>query len=800
MKSLLNLRNAFIILPISLLGLSLVNKSDIEDPRVAKIVQKNELFRNLFEQQKIYIQTDKSLYITGETIWIKAYLMDALSFTSDTLSKEIFVELFDQNQGKAGNIILRNNKGISEGYILLSDTLIEGNYQLRAYTNWMRNFDQDYFFHKTISIKNPGYGENVTRRRLKRITDFNKDLKKKEKDFKITFFPEGGDLVAGLPCRVAFKVENGSGIPQEGKGALLDNIGNEVVKFETVHDGMGSFIFVPRADNRYKAIMTFSNGNDGKFDFPEVLSTGVTMSVEHTEKGDIKVIIRPGENFPEGTIIVIAQSRSQIAFISAGEIRNKQIVSVIPVTKLPAGITQITLFNNEGEPVCERLVFIKPLSGKDINSVDLSTTVINDSVFCRIKVMPGNSEHLSGNFSFSVVENLSDRESRGNENILTNLLLTSDIKGRINNPAYYFNTNNPDASGYLDLIMLTNGWRRFVWKDLLEDNFPVINYSREGGISFTGTVYADNISEIIPDCQVVMSFLNKLNYKLKTTTDIKGKFDFPVVEYDDSDYVKIETIQTSKGKQGHIAIDEVPAPGENVRPYPSYFNEEYNSAKLKDNTKRENAELKKKPQGNQSNKSDPSSIKYYNPSFVLKIGEDARGYRNVFEFIKGKIPGLSIYNDQVTIRGVRSFNATNEALFIFDGVQVDYTTINNLQPIDIDRVEVVKGDEAAVFGSRGSNGVLLFYSKRANNIKMSSIELKMNGYQKTREFYIPPEESWKFKPENSDVARTIFWKPSVFLDSDGEAVIGFKQRSASDKYNITIEGLTDSGEIIYKEN
>lgn len=796
MKPLFKIIVPLLFLFSSFLFLSLINHSDTDDPRIEKIVSQVKKFGEQNEQQKAYLQTDKEIYLAGENIWIKAYLINANTFQSDTVSREIFVELLDPGQRVACNIILRNRKGVSEGNIHLRDSLMDGNYQLRVYTKWMSNFDPDFFFFKTIRIKNPGYADIITKSRLENITRLNADIRKKENEFVVTFFPEGGDLIADLSSLVAFKAENNLGTPQDIRGVVLDNKGKEVVSFSSAHDGMGTFSIQPHADIKYKAKVTFSNGDIREYPIPRVLSEGITMSADPSDKDNIKLRIRPGKN-STGNIIVVAQSRSQIHYISKGEIKGKDVLTILPKKLFPPGITQITIFNNEGEPVCERLVFIHPVPGVNIGKVEIASAPINDSTTYKIKVSPNNGNLSSGNLSLSVVENLPDKENTADENILTNLLLTSDIKGRVNNPSYYFDPHNSNASNYLDLVMLTNGWRRFVWKDLLADKFPPINYSRVDGITVSGTVFGDYISQTIPNSSVILSVLNKLDYKLKTTTDFKGRFEFPAIEFEDSAYIKIETVNSSEEKSRHISLDEITSPNSITNPSPLLNNESYDKSKLKENTKQENLKRKKNPKI-KSKQENTTSFRYYNPSFVLKAGDNANGYNTLLEFISGKIPGVTVSNDQILIRGSRSINLGNDPLFIYDGGQIDMTTLKSLIPSQIDRIEVVKGDDAAAFGSKGSNGVLVFYSRGSGFTKSSSIELKLAGYQKTREFYIPPYQSWAYKPENFGVPRTIFWEPNIILDSKGEAVVRFKKGIAAEKISITLEGLTDSGEIIYK--
>jgi hypothetical protein len=799
MKTISKILLVLFFISSSFLSLSLTYKTDRDDSRIEKIVKQINKFGEQSLQQKVYLQTDKDIYLPGETIWIKAYLMDAKLFQADTISKEIYVELLDQSQRVACHLKLSNKRGVADGCVLLNVSLIEGNYQLRAYTDWMRNFDRDFFFFKTISIKNPGYINVINKSRLNNITKFNSDLRKKENALKFTFFPEGGNLLAGLSNRVAFKAESELGMPQQVTGKVFDNLGKEVGSFESEHDGMGSFMLMPQAEKKYSAKVTFSNGTVAEYPLPEVLAKGIIMSVNPLVKDDIRVRIRQNENSMADSILLIAQSRGQIISISKANIHNNLAQLVLPKKLFPLGVAQFTLFNGKGEPICERLVFISPESGKNICKVDLSSKSENDSVIYNIKVTPSNGGRASGRLSFSVIEDLSNQESMPKENILTNLLLTSDIKGRVNNPSYYFDANNPKAPNYLDLVMLTNGWRRFVWKDLLNDKFGAINYSRGGGVSVTGTVFEDNLNHPVSNSTVILSALNDPNFKMKAITDNKGKFQFLGLGNDDDLDVKIETVKELGGKTGYIALDQTPEPSSITNPYPILYNENYDKDKVKENTKQDNLEMKKQPKAKSAIDETSQNRSFYTPSFVLKVGGDASNYTDIIEFINGKIPGVSVMNGEIIIRGIKSASSSSEPLFLLNGSPIDMSTLRSLPVANIDWVDLVHGAEATAFGSRGANGVLAFYSKSGSISKLTSVEVKVSGYQKTREFYTPPYESWTYKPESYGIPKTIFWKPNVILTPNGDATVSFKKKFAAEKFSVTLEGLTDFGEVIYKD-
>jgi hypothetical protein len=502
---------------------SIVAWKHADDPRVTKIINQLSYFRTKYKQQKVYLHTDKDIYLAGETIWMKAYLMDGSTFQPDTLSEDIYVELIDANNRPAKIIILSNKGGFAKGNILLSDSLIDGNYLLRAYTSWMKNFDESFFYHKTIQVKNPGYENLINANRLQNIKDYNQQLKRQARQVTLNFFPEGGYLVAGIKNRLAFKAENGLGLGVDLTGTIIEGNGTQVANFQSAHLGMGSVDFIPQAGKKYTARVDFNNGENGQYVLPMALDRGITMTVDPLGENSIKVVIQANQVSETSSLnefILVCQAREMVLYMSKGEISDKPIIANIAKSLFPAGVAQITLFDGTGQPFCERLVFIDSKIETGANKVSLISQTNGKDVICQVKVTGADGSPVQGNFSLSVNE---VKANIGNdpwkENILSNLLLSSDIRGKVENPLYYFDPANKDAARHLDLVMLTNGWRRFIWKDLLAGKFPAIYYSSTSGITLGNYVSSVNQNSFVQDealkIQAYQAPLNELYSKEK---------------------------------------------------------------------------------------------------------------------------------------------------------------------------------------------------------------------------------------------------------------------------------------------
>jgi TonB-dependent SusC/RagA subfamily outer membrane receptor len=795
-----NIRNLRVTVPvIALITILLVSFSYAPDIRIDKILHQLEVFRLTRTQQKVYLHTDKNNYIAGENIWVKAYVINASDFSNDSISKEVYVDLIDYSNQQVHTEILRNKDGFAEGYFHLSDTLAEGNYQIRAYTNWMRNFDEAYFFSKTINFKNPNYENVITKARLNNIKQFNRKYKKIAHKHVVNFFPEGGQMVAGLPVVVAYKAENMAGYSMNVTGVIVDNKGKEVADFKSVHEGMGTFTLTPETDMKYTAKVTFENGSTEKFSLPEVLPQGTVVKIDPFDPNVIKLSIlsnKPVSNdVYANEFIVVFQSRGMAQYVSKAQWEGKPIDITVEKKLFPTGIVQITIFDGRSNPVCERIAFVEqPQKLNVITRSKNNGTAPNDSLEMEIVVVDRNGNPVEGNISLAVTERT--EKNTFSTNIMNTLFLSSDVRGRVNNPGYYFDKSNPESVQHRDMLLLTQGWRRFVWADLLANRLPAIQYTPSEGLSVGGVITRDFFGIPINNSKVRMTVLSSYNDEYETLTDNGGRFNFPDLDYEDTITVKIEAFKPAGGKGVLIILSDTAVPKVKTPTLLAMRNEVYPKEKIKHNVRKERMVFKKNYKGKPEPDITIPKI-HSTPNDVIYVGQEAASYSNVFQYLQGRVPGVSVVGNKITIRGVNSFYLPTDPLYLLDGIPVETGTVGALSPLDLSVIEILKGPEAAIYGSRGANGVIAFYTKRGRFMKRGVIDFGMQGYQKSKEFYVAPYERFGYLTSEHDVPKTIYWKPTIRTDESGKATVKFKRLPKTENYNFIIEGLTTEGEIIY---
>jgi hypothetical protein len=606
---------------------------EVKDPFLSQLVKLQTAYSGQIKPvEKLYIQTDKPYYTTGDTLRFKGYLLNGDYLTPSVRSGQLYVEL-DDGDGKATKrIMVPVDKGLAWGDIVLDTKDIpEGDYTLRAYTNWQRNFGEDYIFKKNISIAatkgenllvTAGFTQkdgkvegilqfasldrhiqalkdmqlkvmngrkNLSKDKLTTGTDGTvkvnfaipegariKDLSIKAQDISkgitnaqelnipvtvnrmentdVQFMPEGGKLVAGIKARVGFKAigEDGKGINITGK--ITDGKEKEVAKLSTTHAGMGSFEFTPKAGEAYTAKI---NDITKPFNLPTINPNGTALRVDQAANTDsLQITITTTKATPAATYYLIGQARGVICYaetITADEINNnKQIKRSAAKDQFPTGIARFTLLNQSRQPVNERQVFINQNDNLNITiETDKTNYDTRDSVGLTITVKDKLGKPVQGNFSLAVTDNTQVKSDSLGNNILADMLLTSDLKGNIEEPNYYFIEPEKKEKD-LDNLLLTQGWIGYDWHDVLYPNNKLIVYLPEKEFTVNGTVKTA-FGNAIEGSNVILVANHPLIFK-DTLTNAEGRFTFNNLFPVDTAIYKLQA-RNKNGKEMNVKIE-----------------------------------------------------------------------------------------------------------------------------------------------------------------------------------------------------------------------------------------------------
>ena len=400
-------------------------------------------------RELVYLQTDKGIYETGEDLWFKIYVMDAQSLALSERSKTLFVEMLNAKDSIVWQEKYPVLSGIAEGHMYIDKDLKEGDYRIHAYTRFS-------FLNDTLR---PVYPKKI--RVVKSIAYKGTDSPQDEDRpvVRLSFFPESGDLIDGIPTKVAFKAQDAKGMPAKVAGRLQEN-GKEIARLETVHDGMGFVFILPRKTSSYKVVL--SDGQE--FSFAEVADSGLSIYLRKQTDEYLEFhLCQPKEAAPQ-KIRLTGRMRGKLYCMAEGTLRDILRIK-IPVKEFPLqGIAEFTLYNENGQPMAERLVYVHPERKLHIElNTDSVRYFTRGKGKLNVKVTDEAGNPVQAHLGLSIFDGAYQNELNP-ENMLSYCYLSTEIKGNIHNPAYYFDDNNKDRLSALDLLLLTQGWRRYVWE------------------------------------------------------------------------------------------------------------------------------------------------------------------------------------------------------------------------------------------------------------------------------------------------------------------------------------------------
>lgn len=869
-----------------------------EDDPFEKIIAALEKWASTNPQEKVYLHTDRPYYLVGDTIWFKAYVTIGAKHQLSALSGAVYVDLISEKDSLTSSVKLPLMAGMANGEFVLADsTMRDGNYRIRAYTQWMRNAGPDYFYDKVIkignSVSNPvfasvnyeyskdgkgatavilytdekgepysnkminfellensnlvfsGHNETDAKGELRVALKPNKEgkysgsylvtrIEAKEKEVvvksfliksvstqsDIQFFPESGNLVNGVRTKVAFKAIGTEGTGIAVKGVVTDNTNAQVAEFESTHLGMGFFQLTPESGKSYQAKITYPDGSESTIKLPVASDNGYVLSVYNTESDTILVRIRAGAETLKGgeqNVGLIAQTGGVVYFGSQITVSKPTISIPIPAKDFPSGIMQFTLFSAAGVPINERVIFVQRNDRMDIKLNSAKQTYgAREKVAIDLDAKDSKGQPLTGSFSVSVINEAAIPSDEAKENtIFSQLLLSSDIKGYIENPNYYFQNANEETRTNLDILMLTQGYRRFVWKDLISGkpyNLPL--KPEKTGTDITGKLLTLGNKPLAGGTIIMMS--NKVGGRpLDTVSDAQGNFKF-------SNLIILKgmglTLQGRNPKGGNkvelkvnMSSSQLPTPNPNIGDIEN-DSRKLMAAALENSRKQENDLLKRGMMGRTQQLKEvvikarkrwaaqsrgSFSIPEGHADFTIKPNPGDE-YKDVLEFLTMRVTNITFKMEDTPECGMMMlpFSRNERMTIVLNGRRLspcENLALYEANPSDIIKVDVVRSNQALINMLGGIALVITtkFGAYRANN-DFSLKNYSPQGYDTSKEFYSPKYKNDGNDPQLADLRTTIYWNPSL-ISSNGKAKFEFFNADSKGNYRVVVEGMNAGG-------
>ena len=737
-------------------------------------------------QEKLFVHTDKSAYTAGELMWFKVYNVDGANHKPIDLSKVVYVEVLDKNQNPVVQAKVAMKDGAGSGSVFLPVSLTTGNFVLRAYTSWMKNFSSDFYFYKKLTIINPLKSPAATSKQIASSYD-------------IQFFPEGGNLVNGVPGTVGFKATDEYGKGVNFKGAIIDKNNDTVARFEPYKFGMGHFSFTPDNHNSYKAVIKLNDKTLIEV-LPNINDNGYTLNVKDGGSNQLQVTVNT--NLPDGNIFLFAHTRGVIKDVETAVVSSGKAVFSIDKNKLGDGISHITIFNSQHQPVCERLYFKRPVNQLFITAgTDAPQYTTRKKVNISINTK-NSTDAVMADMSLSVYR-LDSLQHASQQDIQNYLWLSSDLKGNIESPDYYFKNTDAAANEALDNLMLTQGWSRFAWVDVLQNKKPEFKFLPE----YNGPIVNAKITNTITNTPQnnMIAYLGIPGKRVQlyaAQSDSTGNLIFNMKDFYGPGEI---VIQTNTLRDTSVRIDVM-----------NPFSDQYSKIELPEfsltpamQSTVEGDNLGVQVQNIYNGEKlrqfyDPNidSSAFYGTPYKTYLLDNYTRFLTVEEVMREYVSEVNITHTHNQFH----IKVLNNSVYLNDGdpmVLIDGVPFFNIDKVfAADPLKLKKLEDVPfvyLLGPSYEAGIFSFSTYKGdmggNEIDPHAVIMDYEGLETQREFYSPAYDTEAAMASRiPDFRNVLYWAPNVTTNRNGNGGLSFYTSDETGKYIGVIQGLTADGE------
>ena len=878
-----------ILLICLLLAFSRSVANDVDD--IKEYARNIIKFNREYPQEKVYLHMDNRSYFIGDTIWFKAYVMNATTLHPTTMSGVLYVELLNEKGVEMEHKKLRMENGMCHGEFILKEDYRTGYYEIRAYTRYMLNWGNEKRTWTTSQENKHGkfYSEEIENQSL--IADGNhclfsrvfpvyrtpeeKGVYKTEMEWyplhpllampeevdeeligdslRLSFFPEGGQLVAGLPSTIAFEVTDQMGGKREISGWITEDRKTKVARFSTTGRGRGTFSLTPHPRKSYTAHVEYK-GKQYRYKLPEVQDEGGTLHLTPPiGGGDASFSIAVSDCFKHQLLGWTLQCRGEVtAFDTITVGSHVQYGIDIFKDELKVGVNQLTLFTSRGEVLADRLFFVPPTMREvEFSIPNMPDTIAPfEEVSLDLRLKSHNNWFSQGHFSLSITDAKERGESSfDTRDIRSELLLTSELKGFIEDVDSYFrHTNDTAMAADIDLLMMVQGWRRYEWTEMSAYNKFAPTYRPEKGLEIDGYVVDDAVTQEnflqaakykrIPNVKVSIDLYSDfVRHKDVCLVDSLGRFHFTidkhfideagmvirVSENDSAPKVKkmLGKILPSPIKYSYPIVQRAFSPSTELYSYYQIHSpEEHQILRLEDSVPWSMDRMLDDVEVNKRRRA-KSEIYFENPDMVIDYFKE---WNNIMD--RG-IPLANYYEEDFLWNFNRLIDPENTAEQVTLYYSLGRTKLWG-RSIEIDKIledgritsnryhmpkqikvysNLLTRGNAPLKMNRETDHLRFYHlvierfparksPTRApympkNGTRMTYYE----GYSRVREFY-SPDYSECALPDSTDYRRTLYWDPDIWTDMQGRSSVTFYNNARTKHIHVRAEGFTRNGEFI----
>lgn len=816
------------------------------------IDEKFSAYSKLLSPEKLYLHTDRDFYCVGDTLWFKAYLLNNSLYSEFPESNFVYVELIgfqyekDIYSGKVSEtkkiierVKAKRRGGIIQGYVPISSDMNTGKAILRAYTYWGLNFPSEYIYSKNLEIVNPMKDRHLASMKEKNVRERDEytkigvaypfDKQKDIKDIECGFFAESGRLVDGIDGVVAFKALAEDGLSTKVSGIVYNAADEKITEFESDNKGFGKFILKElKAGEKYHAVVTDERGVNKKVELPAIEPRGIVINIERRGANFIsKISVSSGIN--TDSLMFILHDGSEIFYNQPLE---KAKMLAVAAAKMRSGIVNAAVVDGKGNVYAERPFFNLPQIMAQVEiTPDKQSYAQRENASIGLSLYSPTGRNIAGDLSIAVTDNRYVPYKGLENNILSYMMLGSEIKGYIEDPQWYFDLSVPYAERVksIDLLMLTQGWVYYDLQDILKGDNPMPKFGREYIQTVSGRVKATKKHR-----QSLVSFVApSINFSAIGQLDTTGYFELKDISFPDSTLFIVNAVGTS-GKKSFIPyIDD-----DSFAPMLDYYRRG-DSTRYDAKIGQELMQRYYDTGGDIVYQLDPLYVTagrkikaVNNPSPIpnrmfkkgqLREGADLEPYKNydLMTYINETCQGLRFKTDTVTgdkilvcrvpkiAAGMTISDGWEEILVFINGASAfSSSELQNFMVSDVSSVVYVTGSDAAPFspmmdGSASIRSVVMIQTALNERTGMPRNVTKGYplGWQKPVAFYSPVYDyrTRRQVPAGADRRSTVYWNPALEVPQDGKSSFEFSTSDGSSPYTIVIEGITTEGDYIFKK-
>ena len=836
-------------------------------------VQNIYQFSQICPQEKVYLHFDNTAYFQGDVIWFSAYVVDATSHMP-AQSKVLYVELLSPNGVVLKQLKLKVENGRAHGSLPLVDASTEqaralrgvmalpsGFYEVRAYTRTMLNFDSAGIFSRVFPVyeapQKDGDYSNPIMQRWDNPYDVQRPEPEKAHVLSLTFYPEGGNLILGKPCRVAFKAIDANGQGADISGYLTTDDTEHPITIETLHDGMGQFTFIP-TKKRHQATVTY-NGKQHTFRLPEAKSEGYTLRVDNLREGQIRGMLTGHAGCPDELLGIMLMNRGKACYFDTLSIHQGNASWSIPKEMLPTGVHQLTLFNAAGNILAQRHLFVN--NGIETGAIEIATSTQHPAPFAKVDMSVRTTSPDGTPLPTTISLAVRDSKNLGTtyaDNIYTNMLLSSELKGYIHHPEYYFEASDLEHTRALDLLMMIQGWTRCSWTQMARVEPFYVKHYIEDGLVIDGYLLGRMKDKPIEGATVKMRLYSpdrSQTQESTVVTDANGSFGFAVEEFMGTWDMFLSATENDKQIDCRMRLDRASRPTtrayshaemylpEHINiwdslPIPDIQNEPMLQAIPDSTFLLDNVDVH-----GRKKYIDYLTFKAYNAeedtefhldqgryTYMVRDYLKDKGYNIDYSQYDGQIPTDITTRDEMMAWAIRQCPINNRRVlwYLHDhdkqwikasytpGFDIDMEDVKSIivydSPIEytslpfvreVLSIEILESLRTTVQTDSNFFAPGLYVvdiTMYPNGLRKSKAkgqrQTTFRGYSEMPEFYAPEYPDGPIQGD-TDYRRTLYWNPSLTTDEQGETMVTFYNNGYSKHFSVSAEGLTPQGTIMH---